>query len=138
MVSGPSARVARNIDRLFQINDEYIRLNCPPASGPVPPSSGALPVERRSDGQPIITDALITRWVKATYALKNTGGAYWQAGQMSQQDYIEIDRRINLYFDIANSGRAAEQFSDDEMRTLNPRLTDIRNVRMGNWSLIKL
>jgi hypothetical protein len=117
-----------------RIDEEYDKLNC----GSVPrETSGPLPINRRPDGQPIITDALITRWVKASYALKNSGGAYWQAGQMTQQDYVEVDRRINLYFNIMNSGRAAEQFSDDEMRAINIRLPDIRNVREGNWSQIK-
>jgi hypothetical protein len=118
-----------------QKKDEYNSLKCESAPRE---ASEPLPIERRPDGQPIITDALITRWVKASYALKNTGGAYWQAGQMTQQDYVEVDRRINLYFNIVNSGRAAEQFSDDEMRAMNARLPDIRNVREGNWSQIRL
>jgi hypothetical protein len=101
------------------------------------PKSGLLPFERRPDGQPIISDPLITRWVKARYALANTGGAYWQAGQMTQQDYVEVDRRFQLYFDLLPVGRMAEQFSDAEMRAMNLRTPDIRNVREGNWSQIK-
>ncbi len=128
-----------SFDRIFlrqARNDaEYDKLLCQSAP---PEASGPLPIERRPDGQPTITDALITRWVKARYALANSGGAsHWQAGQMTQLDYREVDERFQSYFSLMRVGGMAEQFSDDEMRAITARWVDIRNVREGIWSQIK-
>jgi len=127
-------RVDGLIVRLNQNREMLNSLNCP--SEP-PETSGPLSVDRRADGQPIITDALITRWIKVRYALANTGGAYWQAGRMTQQDYVDVDRRMQLYLDLKYSRRTAEQFSDDETRAVNSRWTDIDNTIQGLWSRIQ-
>ena len=100
---------------------------------------GASAVPRRPDGQPLITDDLINRWLRALYALAHTGGsAHWQAGRMTQQDYLDVHQRINLYRYHNDTAGRQDIFTSDEIAALNGRRSDIDNAIRGYWSQVTI
>jgi hypothetical protein len=108
----------------------------PLVAAPPPETAGPEPVVRRPDGQPLMTEALITRWLRAVYAEAHTGGAFWQAGRMtSQADYEEVNARIALGY---NARLSQVDFTADELAAFRARWADIDNAMRKNWSEVRI
>jgi hypothetical protein len=128
-----SARVARTEERVYALKAEQ-RRDCA-SQPPVSP-----PAVERVRNIPVLTDPLITRWLRAWYAKEHGGGAYWQAGQLTQQDYLDIKDKVerwNIY--CGSTDRRPEQdITDAECGVIRARQRDILNAQNGKWSEVNM
>ena len=143
-----------NNKRLDQIDNQRKSLGCDQVSG----NDGPLPIGRNPSGLPIITDDLLTRWFRAYHAMQ-TGGAYWRAGQMTQQDFAEVNARVAAFTAAAcrPEGKAREDgarewlcridpvratlqpgFTAEELAVFQNRLTEVAAALSGNWSAVRM
>jgi hypothetical protein len=142
----------RNNDRLFAIVDQRRSLGCDQAN------TGPIAIRRNSAGLPVITDALLTRWFRGYRAMQN-GGAYWQAAQMGQQDFAEVNQRVGSYTIAACKPEGAARadgvrewlcrtdpvratleagFTSDELAVFDARRSDMEAALSGNWSAVRM
>ena len=120
--------------------------------------TGPLQFQRNSAGLPVITDALLTRWFRGYRAMQN-GGAYWQASQMGQQDFDEVNRRVGSYTIAACKPEGAAMadgsrewvcrtdpvratleagFTSVELGVFDARRSDMEAALSGNWSAVRM
>ena len=123
-----------------------------------PASAGPLPIRHNPSGLPIITDELLTRWFRAYHAMQS-GGAYWRAGDMAQQDFAEVNARVGTFTVAAcrPEGKAREDgarewlcridpvratlepgFTAEELAVFENRLTEVAAALSGNWSAVRM
>jgi len=118
-----------------------------PASAPPPrASAGPLPVRyfpagHPFAGNPILTDDVITRWLRGSYAAAKSGGGYWQAAAMTLQDFQAVKGRISSFLYFAAPPRSEAElkahFSAEELTALDARAKDLSNAWAGNWSEVE-
>jgi hypothetical protein len=149
-----SQHVAAVRRRIVELEDELRGVDCsgdppsPPRTDRPPPVSpaGPLPVGHYPAGHPfagnpIMTDDLISRWLKGSYAAAKSGGGYWLAASMTVQDFEAVKERINafLYYSAPPSSEAdlKAHFSAEELVALKAREKDLRNAWAGNWSEVE-
>ena len=109
--------------------------DCSPVSQPGIPA----PIERVRN-IPVLTDAVISRWLRAWRAKDQNGGAYWQAGQMTQLDYQDIKDKVYrwiIYCGETNR-RPEVDITEAECVVLGARKQDIMNAEAGKWSEVRM
>lgn len=123
-----AARTEAAREREEKAWQEFWKSGCPdfPAEPGAPPatSEGPLPVPLHPAGKrpwsetPILTDAVITRWTGAHRAALGGGRAPWQAGRMSQLEYLAITGRMR---DFSSNG--CTQSREGEVTRVTCRVT---------------
>jgi hypothetical protein len=87
------------------------------------------------------------------------GGAYWQAAQMGQQDFAEVNQRVGSYTIAACKPEGAARadgvrewlcrtdpvratleagFTSDELAVFDARRSDMEAALSGNWSAVRM
>jgi len=106
-------------------------------------TEGPIAVPRDAQGRPIVTDSLISRFLKAEFSRTQTGSAPWRSGSFTQLDYDEVSKRIEWARrvklsqggpSLVSTPAMREQFSDDEVAVLNRRWRDLENAQNGRWN----
>lgn len=112
----------------------------PPAAAPPPVAEGPEVVVRRQDGKPLMTDALVTRWLRAYYSLTQGTPSWWRSGRMTEQDYKDVSARIFDYDATAiySPDFLKPRFTEAEIAALTPRRSDIHNAIARNWSAVRI
>jgi hypothetical protein len=142
----------RDVDCKYELKI-WAAANAAPPSSPPPtdrqppvPATRTLPVGyypagHPFAGNPIMTDDLISRWLKGSYAAAKSGGGYWLAASMTVQDFEAVKERINAFLYYAAPPSSEEDlkahFSAEELLALRARERDLRNAWAGNWSAVE-
>ena len=104
-------------------------------SNPVAPAGGNKPLELKYNdrGVIIITNQVITAYLRAARARDLAGGDYWRAGGFSWQgDYARVEERIISFL------KGAGGFDEAENAVLRARGNDLRAAEAHNWNGIDL
>lgn len=107
------------------------------------PEEGPYAIERDEKGRPVVTEDLISRYLRAEYSKTQTGGGPWKAGGFTRFDYDDVAKRIEWARSVKRSqggetlvstSAMREQFSDLEVYVLNQRWKDLDNAQNGRWN----
>jgi hypothetical protein len=121
-------------------NAERVDLS-PPRTGP----PAGMAVARDWKGRPVVTNELITRYIRALFARTQSGAAPWSGGNFTKFDYEDVDKRIEWARSVKRSQggeslamtpAVREHFGDDEVHVLNARWKDLDNAQNGRWDLV--
>lgn len=116
------------------------------AERPVAPADGPLPVPRDAKGQPIVTDSLVSRFLKAKSSSWHSEYAPWRSGNFLKLDYEDVAKRIEWAraskFQqggevMVSTPAMRDQFSDEEVNVLNRRWRDLDAALTGRFDEVR-